>query len=300
MFLTRKTKLAVTAVACGVPLTGTVALAADRAIPDQADDAVAVEIKAAKASELVSQEVSSGGTADDVTNASLENSLKHLLEEERASRSSGGLPLNVTVEEDEKEEDDDSDNKTDQVKKPTDQQSTDTDKSDTGNTDQSDTDTADVDDTDKSDQSTAVVEQTTTTKPTTTTTKPPTTTTTKPPTTTTRPPSREAAYQAFWDAGYSFDQLMLLANEWNVSQFDAKARAGRAILAGDRSSFESVLNRHAAYDAWLDAGYNFEEVQILADAWNVSYFDAKARAGRAILAGDRSSFQPILDEATNP
>ncbi len=294
MFLTRKTKIAVTAFACGVPLTGTVALAADRAIPDQEDDAVAVEIKAAKASELVSQQISTND--DEPLGGSVENSLKHLLEEERASRSSGASALNVNVE---KSAGDNSSDTADDT----------ADNTADNNQSAPAADTTTSEPTTSTTTSSTTEKSTTTAKPTAdapTTTKPPTTTTpptTAPPTTeetTTTRPSRDAAYEAFWDAGYSFDQLMILAGEWNLSQFDAKARAGRAILAGDRSSFQPILDRHAAYDAWLEAGYNFEEVQILADEWNVSYFDAKARAGRAILAGDRSSFQPILDAAATP
>ncbi len=56
-------------------------------------------------------------------------------------------------------------------------------------------------------------------------------------------------YGYFWEAGYSYVQLLELAEEWNVGEFEAKARAGSAIKAGDTSVLFDVLGEGPASES---------------------------------------------------
>ncbi len=53
-------------------------------------------------------------------------------------------------------------------------------------------------------------------------------------------------YGLFWEAGYSYTQLLELVDEWNVGEFAAKARAGRGIQSGDTSEIFQVLGEGPA------------------------------------------------------
>ena len=45
-------------------------------------------------------------------------------------------------------------------------------------------------------------------------------------------PDEAAQYQAFWDAGYTSDDLLALSTLWNSESSETKARAGQMILDG--------------------------------------------------------------------
>ena len=49
-----------------------------------------------------------------------------------------------------------------------------------------------------------------------------------------------ATYSAFWDADYNYGQLLALAEEWGVDEFEAKERAGSAILDGDTAEIDRI------------------------------------------------------------
>lgn len=57
----------------------------------------------------------------------------------------------------------------------------------------------------------------------------------------TSPTGSPDPYAAFWDAGYSYDQLLELAADWQVEPFDAKARAGQLVLDGNRAEVDTLL-----------------------------------------------------------
>ena len=143
---------------------------------------------------------------------------------------------------------------------------------------------------------------------------------------TTEPPSTEDTvatseerfadpYQAFWDAGYNYDQLVALANEWEVGVFEAKARASGLILEGRAGEFDALVTgieetpyiggtepHHIGsdetalkqYAAFWDAGYNYDQLLALATEWNVDEFEAKARAGGLILDGRAAEFDALV------
>lgn len=141
--------------------------------------------------------------------------------------------------------------------------------------------------------------------------------------TTTEPPAEEAApepaaevdpmqgwskddmgaYAAYWEGGYNYRQLLVLADEWNLSEFEAKARAGNAVLAGDTSSFDALVAdikpaEQVAYDgadaAFWEAGYTYDDAAALAEEWNIDTYEAKIRVSEMLAAGTVAVVADIL------
>lgn len=117
------------------------------------------------------------------------------------------------------------------------------------------------------------------------------------------------AYAAYWEAGYNYRQLLTLTEEWNLSEFEAKAQAGRAILAGDTSSFDALVEGVEAgpeetgevvsspADAFWDAGFTYDDALVLAEEWNVDTYEAKVEAATLITAGDQAEVEALLAES---
>jgi hypothetical protein len=108
-------------------------------------------------------------------------------------------------------------------------------------------------------------------------------------------------YTAFWDAGYTSEDVEALSDLWQSDATTAKARAGQLLLDGDPvpvapgSHAESGPD-DAALDAFWDAGYTFEDAQALAELWQVDTGDAKARAGQLLLSDDDVPVAPGMHE----
>lgn len=67
------------------------------------------------------------------------------------------------------------------------------------------------------------------------------------------------AYQAYWVGGFSYEQLIDLAVEWNLSEFEAKARAGQAVLDGDTSEIVGLVGQPDP-DAGAEAAAMYAEL----------------------------------------
>jgi hypothetical protein len=111
------------------------------------------------------------------------------------------------------------------------------------------------------------------------------------------------AYAAYWEGGYNYRQLLVLADEWNLSEFEAKARAGNAILTGDTSSFDALVAdikpaEQVAYDgpdaAFWDAGYTYDDAVALAEEWNIDTYEAKVRVSEMLASGTVAVVADIL------
>jgi hypothetical protein len=102
-----------------------------------------------------------------------------------------------------------------------------------------------------------------------------------------------SAYAAFWDAGYDYETLLRLAEEWQLPEFDAKARAGAAIVNGDAAvisqidaaaaaattapAAESPSNPDELYFA--ENMREWRAMEELAAEWQIEVIDVKARLG---------------------
>lgn len=100
---------------------------------------------------------------------------------------------------------------------------------------------------------------------------------------------------AFFAAGYTYDDAVALAARWgSADSFEAKASAGRELLAGEAlplapGSAPAAPGSEAALDpardAFWAAGHTYEEAVALAELWDVDSWEAKARAGQLLLDG---------------
>ncbi len=99
-------------------------------------------------------------------------------------------------------------------------------------------------------------------------------------------------------AGFGYEQQLALANEWGVEEEEALQRAGAVILAGNSAELEAIVGQPelATYNAYWSSGYDFDQLMVMADEWGVDQFEAKDRAGAAILAGDTSEIVALVGE----
>lgn len=122
------------------------------------------------------------------------------------------------------------------------------------------------------------------------------------------------AYAAYWEHGYNYQQLLALADKWNVSEFEAKARAGGAILAGDSASFddivagiepapselqstdESLEPLEFPTSAFWDAGFDYDDALVLAEEWNIDVYESKILAAELIGAGHQVEVEAVVGQ----
>ncbi|WP_088285942.1 hypothetical protein [Kineosporia sp. A_224] len=107
----------------------------------------------------------------------------------------------------------------------------------------------------------------------------------------------EEALGAFFDAGYLYEDAVALKRAWHskADVSDVKVRAGRKLLAGrdlpvDPSgtpATEQEIAERAALDAYLDAGFDSDDADLLALLWGpeTDAYEAKVLAGSKLLAG---------------
>ncbi len=111
----------------------------------------------------------------------------------------------------------------------------------------------------------------------------------------------ERAYDAYFNAGYDYDDAVRLARLWK-SKDDigtVKAEAGRRLLAGETLPFEPSPERVAdakeskQIEAFFAAGYDYDDAVQLAKIWKLSDpYEAKADAGKKLLAGKKLPIKP--------
>ncbi|WP_337061281.1 hypothetical protein [Kineococcus sp. G2] len=111
------------------------------------------------------------------------------------------------------------------------------------------------------------------------------------------------ALEAYFAAGYDYDDAVELGRLWNVEPGEAKSTAGAHLLAGEDLPFEPVEqpveqppapadDRAPQREAFFAAGYTYDDAVELARAWNVDPWEAKALAGERLLAGETLPVQP--------
>lgn len=96
----------------------------------------------------------------------------------------------------------------------------------------------------------------------------------------------------FLESGYSFEDATVLAEEWGVEVGEAKVKAGRelkvvgALPFVDASGFASSAEE-AAFGAFFDAGFDYDDAVALARFWGLGQpADAKVKAGNLLRAGE--------------
>jgi hypothetical protein len=112
------------------------------------------------------------------------------------------------------------------------------------------------------------------------------------------------ARDAFFGAGYTYDDAVALAKAWSSSdEFAAKVTAGRKLLAGetlpvapgssDPQAAPGATPEDEAITAYFAAGYDYDDAVKLAAVWHTATpYDAKAEAGQKLLDGETLPVQP--------
>ncbi|HWS31256.1 MAG TPA: hypothetical protein VN408_00785 [Actinoplanes sp.] len=108
---------------------------------------------------------------------------------------------------------------------------------------------------------------------------------------------------AYFEAGYGYDNSVELAELWNLGRdgfAQAKAVGGLKLLNGETLPVKPVANSDGPVEeepsnqeedkqreAFFAAGYGWEDAEKLAELWKLpNPGDAKAKAGKKILAGE--------------
>ena len=119
----------------------------------------------------------------------------------------------------------------------------------------------------------------------------------------------EAELQKEWDAyfaaGYGYDDALKLANIWNLKEEvgAVKAEAGRRLLAGETLPIPpgpqdpgagGVSSKEAAQvEAFFAAGYTYDDAVKLAKLWKTpDPYQAKVEGGKKLLAGETLPIRP--------
>jgi hypothetical protein len=118
----------------------------------------------------------------------------------------------------------------------------------------------------------------------------------------------ERGWQAYFDAGYDYDDAVKLAELWHLKDpiGNVKAAAGLRLLAGQPLPFAATPNdpeptrpadpdaaTQKQLDAFFGAGYTWDEAERLAKIWHLADpGDAKVMAGKKLLAGETLPVKP--------
>jgi hypothetical protein len=117
-----------------------------------------------------------------------------------------------------------------------------------------------------------------------------------------------ARLDAFFAAGYSYNDAVKLAKLWKIKDpFQAKIEAGKKLLAGEKlpikpgpadpgsDSGSGGINPkdQKRLDAYFNAGYDYNDAVKLAKLWKLADpFQAKVEAGKKLLAGQTLPIRP--------
>ena len=113
-------------------------------------------------------------------------------------------------------------------------------------------------------------------------------------------PVAEKQWQAFFGAGYVWEDAVKLAQIWKLKDpADAKIMAGKKLLAHQQLPIKPRPANIAAarearqVEAFFNKGYDVDDAVQLAKIWKLkTAYDAKALGGKKLLAGETLPIQP--------
>jgi hypothetical protein len=109
------------------------------------------------------------------------------------------------------------------------------------------------------------------------------------------------ALDAYFAAGYNYDDAVSLGKIWNESNItQIKSEAGQKLIDGDQlpvqPSSTPIPADNPAHDqamtAFFNAGYTYQDAVKLGNMWNVSSYHAKIEGGKKIENGQSLPIQP--------
>ncbi|GAB3681030.1 hypothetical protein [Angustibacter aerolatus] len=109
----------------------------------------------------------------------------------------------------------------------------------------------------------------------------------------------QAAYDAYWGAGYDENDASLLAELWHQDYFQAKQTAGAKLAAGKKLPIEPgegaklLPKTDRQIDAFFRAGYDYDDAVKLRKLWHTEdVYGAKLKAGKKLLAHQTLPVKP--------
>jgi hypothetical protein len=113
-------------------------------------------------------------------------------------------------------------------------------------------------------------------------------------------PKEEARREAYFAAGYDWDDAVKLAKIWKLSDpSEAKTKGGKLLLAGKKLPVKpdpanvAEAREAARVSAFFDAGYDVEDAIKLAKMWKLEdAYAAKVAGGKLLLAGKKLPIKP--------
>jgi hypothetical protein len=109
----------------------------------------------------------------------------------------------------------------------------------------------------------------------------------------------QAAFDAFFNAGYTWDDAVKLAKVWHLSDpSDAKIMGGKKLEAHQtlpikpKAANVKAAKEQAAVLKFWNAGYDQADAAKLAKIWHVSTYQAKVEGGQKLLAGETLPIKP--------
>lgn len=123
---------------------------------------------------------------------------------------------------------------------------------------------------------------------------------------------QQTAWDAYFRAGYGWDDALRLSKLWNVKDIGTvKAEAGEKLLAGERLPFAPLpqptdtydpgtatsLKEGAIVDAFYTSGYDLNDAVKLAKLWKLqNAYAAKVQGGTELLDGKKLPVKPHYDD----
>lgn len=113
-------------------------------------------------------------------------------------------------------------------------------------------------------------------------------------------------YDAYFNAGYDYDDAVKLAKKWKMDKEDigaVKVRAGQWLIDGKRLPVQPsndpddvdvvTPKEEQQVNAFFEAGYDYDDAVKLAKMWKKpTPYEAKITGGKKILAGESLPIQP--------
>ncbi|WP_432543379.1 hypothetical protein [Kineococcus sp. SYSU DK002] len=109
----------------------------------------------------------------------------------------------------------------------------------------------------------------------------------------------QASREVFFAAGYTYDDAVVLGEQWAQDPWEAKVTGGEELAAGKTLPIapgssapapavpvsEVPAEESAAVDAFFAAGYTYDDAVALGAVWHVDPYEAKVTGGRELLTG---------------
>lgn len=111
-------------------------------------------------------------------------------------------------------------------------------------------------------------------------------------------PKTQKQLDAYFKAGYNYDDAVKLAKLWKLADpYEAKIEGGKRLLADKKlpvkpSGLEEA-KESARVSKFFAAGYDYDDAVKLAKLWKLADpYSAKIEGGKRLLAGDTLPFKP--------